>query len=76
MQIENKIIKNVQSKVNFKGSCIEKLLETMPETKVSKGLRQIDVNMFKSYVSSMEYRMGITADEIAGLKKFDGEDFW
>ncbi len=68
---------NFQQKnpINFKGNRIENLLKVLPDTKISKGLTNLDKNIFQTYIISKQFQMGITADEIAELSKFDNMEY-
>lgn len=62
---------------SFKGSNIPaKILEIIPDTKVCKNLRKIDKVCFQEYVNFKTHRLGITAEDIAELSKYEElEDF-
>ncbi len=57
------------------GELLNRLTQVIPDTKVSKGLTQLDKNCFQSYVYSMKFKLGTTAEEIKALTKLQGEDF-
>ena len=47
---------NFQQKnpINFKGNRIENLLKVLPDTKISKGLTNLDKNIFQTYIIYMK----------------------
>ncbi len=51
------------------------LTEVIPDTKVFKEMTNLDKNCIVNYIQAKSYKMGITADEVAELSKFDGVDF-
>ena len=63
------------SRIDLSGYHLGKLTEVIPDTKVSKNLTPLDRNMFRAYIDSKPYIMGISPKEIAELNKFDGADF-
>lgn len=69
----NNFYKSPQS--SFSGKNISPLLQVIPASKVSKGLTQLDVECFKSYINARPFRMGIAMNEINNLMKFDGDNF-
>ncbi|MCM1010242.1 MAG: hypothetical protein NC390_05135 [Fusobacterium sp.] len=76
MQIRNntQIQKNVPS-FGGGGEFLNRLTQVLPDTKVSKGLTQLDKNCFQGYVYSMKFKLGTTHEEIKALTKLQGEDF-
>lgn len=58
----------------FNGN-ISKLLEVIPDTKVSKNLTELDKNLFLSYVTSKKYSMGVTPEDISSVTKYDRNEF-
>lgn len=58
----------------FNGN-ISKLLEVIPDTKVSKNLTELDKTLFLSYVTSKKYSMGVTPEDISSVTKYDRNEF-
>ncbi len=69
-------INSYNSNVNFTGINISKLTEFLPDTKVSKGLTQLDKNFFQTYIEMPKYKINITPQEIDKLSEFEGEEFF
>lgn len=65
----------IKKEPSFSANYYEKLNRIIPNTKVFKNLRVIDASAFQAYVSSKSYKIGVTADEVAALEKFDKEEF-
>ena len=68
-------IKNLFKKQVHSGSILNKLTEVIPDTKVCKGLTELDKNLFAEYLQMPRYKMQITPEEIDDLCKFDGNEF-
>ena len=68
-------IKNLFKKKVHSGSILNKLTEVIPDTKVCKGLTELDKNLFAEYLQMPRYKIQITPEEIDDLCKFDGNEF-
>lgn len=66
---------SVKKSPSFSSNYYKQMMEIIPNTKVSKNLRKIDQAAFKGYITSKIFKMGITADEVNALDKFEGLDF-
>lgn len=70
---------NQYNNISFKGgmSVTAKFLEVIPDTKVCKNLTKLDKVSFQEYVNFKTHRLGITAEDIAELSKYnnDREEF-
>lgn len=74
---------NIQSVSNNVSNCqpvfkgrVNEILRHVPDTKVSRGLTELDKCVAKFYVTKYKpLRMGITAEDITELSKFDGIEF-
>ena len=77
LQLRNNTSKTYSNVPSFGGGgeFLNPLTQVIPDTKVSKGLTQLDKNCFQSYVYSMKFKLGTTAQEIQNLCKLQGEDF-
>lgn len=78
MRVESYTIaqpKQLQSKPSFKANPFDILNNVVTKTKVFKNPTVAQLQAFSSYVKAKPFMMGITADEVAKLNKFNGKDF-
>lgn len=69
-------IPNYSNNINFSGAFdINKLKKVIPQVTVGKNFTYLDKVLFRSYVDSKPYIMGLSHNEISELNKFNGEDF-
>lgn len=59
----------------FQGNPIKILTTPMPKTSVSNGLTELDKFIFRTYVNSKQYAMGLTHGEIKALSQYEGKEF-
>lgn len=60
---------------NFTGTYVDKLYEKVEGKEVFKNATNAQFNALKTYVTSKDYALGVTPDEVAELSKYDGADF-
>mgnify|MGYP004665512631 CR=1 FL=1 len=75
MQIQNIGYQNKTYATQFKGTYEQELLTPIKNTKIGKGLTQLDILAFKSYVMGKKFAMGVTAKEVKELSKLEGNEF-
>lgn len=77
IQIRNNTPKTQCNLPSFKGGgeFLNRLTKVIPDTRVAKGLTQLDKNCFQGYVYSMKFKLGTTVEEIKALTKLKGEEF-
>lgn len=67
--------KSFKSTPSFKANPFDLLNEVVTTTKVFKKPTVAQLEAFSAYVKAKPFMMGITADEIAKLNKFEGKEF-
>ncbi len=77
MEISTFRYKNVNNSCtpHFTGNIAEKAFSLVGGDGVFKNVTKIDFENFKAYVSSMRFKMHVSADDVAALSKLEGNDF-
>ncbi len=68
-------VQNKLPSVKTGSKLLDKALEVIPETKVSKNLTLLDANVFPSYCFALKNKTRITQDEMKTLFQKDGKEF-
>lgn len=73
---QSKFTPQINQNVSFSGSKTDELLKVIPDSKVAKNIRPLDINLFRNYVFSRPYRMNISAEEFNTLKNLEENEFF
>lgn len=78
MQIRNNTPQTFNNTPSFKNKeyeYLKKMTQVIPNTKVSKGLTQLDRNYFQDYIYSAKFKLGTTVQEFQKLCKLEDGNF-